>query len=189
MEPPITIRDGFFPAADDRDMEQMWHYLELQRFDASYSPVPRFEAWFNDVEAPYTYGAGNRARTYLPRRIPWVVSGMMDRLNNWASLDFNCWFVNGCVDQKDHLGWHADDSPEMDTKHPIAIVSIGADREIWFKPIGGTSDDVTKVPTENGRMIMMHATMQEAWLHRIPKGSRSCGPRISFTFRRILAVD
>jgi hypothetical protein len=32
--------------------------------------APRFEAYFNEVPAPYTYGRGAGRRTYLPQ--PWT---------------------------------------------------------------------------------------------------------------------
>ena len=36
---------------------------------------------------------------------------------------YNVCFLNRYDDQRNHLGWHADDSPEMDHDHPIAVVS------------------------------------------------------------------
>lgn len=50
-----------------------------------------------------------------------------------ASCDFNACFLNKYDDQHQHLGWHADNFEGMDPKAPIAVMSFGAEREIWLK--------------------------------------------------------
>lgn len=100
-------------------------------------------------------------------------------------------FLNGYRDGQDHLGWHADDSPEMDDKRPIAIVSLGARREIYFAPLLNSdtpkkpdNTQVEKVWLEHGSLCLMLPGMQDTHMHRIPKASyQNCGPRVSLTFR------
>ena len=43
--------------------------------------------------------------------------------------------------------------------------------------------EVEKITLGHGSVLVMHAGMQQTHLHRIPKHSRPCGPRISLTFR------
>jgi alkylated DNA repair dioxygenase AlkB len=122
---------------------------------------------------------------------------------------FDVVFLNGYKDGSDHLGWHSDDSEEMDDMRPIAIVTLGQAREIWFRerPItkllgNGTisldsgppkratnvtvtsQPEVEKLTLEHGSLCLMAAGMQDTHQHRIPKAAfQPCGPRISLTFR------
>ncbi len=70
----------------------------------------------------------------------------------------------------------------MDDNRPIAIVSLGAEREIYFCPIGNTAE-ITKLKLANGSICVMPAGMQDTHLHKIPKAGFDCGPRVSLTFR------
>ena len=87
------------------------------------------------------------------------------------------------------MGWHADDSPEMDTTHPIAVVSFGAERFIWTKDKSckGNIPDEDKYMLGDGSLFVMPAGFQENHLHKIPKSDRlDCGGRISLTFRKFV---
>jgi hypothetical protein len=76
----------------------------------------------------------------------------------------------------------------MDHNHPIAVVSLGAERELWWKPKSFAGE----VPFEwrqmmgNGSLFVMPAGFQLSHVHRIPKCNKPCGMRISLTFRRFL---
>lgn len=190
MEAPVTyVRE--FISADH--FESLWNCIPWVRLD-----VPRRECWMNDYGLPYTYGSGDFSRTYesLERWIPFV-SLIKDMLNEVYESKYDCCFINGYDSGKDHLGWHADDSPEMDHKHPIAVISLGAEREIWFRTstdlISGRKlySEPVRQSLESGSLLIMHSYMQETWQHRIPKSSvHNCGPRLSMTFRKlILPVD
>ena len=74
----------------------------------------------------------------------------------------------------------------MDQTHPIAVVSFGAERDIWVKEFNtkGNIPDDDKYLLENGSLFIMPAGFQQKYLHRIPKHNRPCGPRISLTFRK-----
>lgn len=96
-------------------------------------------------------------------------------------------FLNGYVDAKDHLGWHADDGETMDDERPIVIVTFGSAREIWFCPEGDTNN-VTKLVLESGSMCVMAPGMRDTHKYRIPKAGFLCGPRISTTFRGFVAA-
>lgn len=173
--------------------------------------TPRFEYYCNDYPDPYTYGRGRGRRLYEPR--PWhpAIVEIRNRLEARACTAFEVCFLNGYHDGTHHLGWHADDSPEMDDGRPIAIVSLGATREIWFRPtppellVAGEQRDELSAdrralervsvprrtdagPTERldlagGSLCLMASGMQDSWQHRIPKASRPVGPRVSLTFR------
>lgn len=96
--------------------------------------VPRREHYSSDRNLPYTYGQGDYARTYHPS--PWhpAMRVVQDLLLLRLSINFDLCFMNGYVTGQDHLGWHADDSPMIDHQAPIAVVSLGDVRQLWFRP-------------------------------------------------------
>lgn len=153
--------------------------------------LPREEYYVNDFLAPYTYGRGENARTYQPQ--PWhpTIRGLQEALDRFLGVQFDTCFLSHYPDFDDHLGWHADDSPEMDPDRPIAVVSVGATRPIWFKPKTAPKGfEPVQLRLCGGSLLVMEAGMQRDWYHRIPKSSdQRCGPRISLTFRGFRNVE
>lgn len=107
-----------------------WFGLGAPRID------PRREYYVNPNGRAYTYGKKAGQRTYEAKAMTSAIEELWKLAERACSCSFDVCFLNGYEDGRDQLGWHADDSPEMDPARPIAIVSLGAAREIWFKPIG-----------------------------------------------------
>ena len=72
---------------------------------------------------------------------------------------------------------------DVHTPRPIVVVSFGAEREIWTKPIGAGPEKIEKILLGNGSVFVMEAGMQYTHVHKIPKHSAPCGPRVSLTYR------
>jgi alkylated DNA repair dioxygenase AlkB len=193
----------------DQLFQTLWAEEQWVRHDK----VPRRECYHNLVEASYTYGVKDFARTYEPA--PWhpKVLEMREKLHADGHGPYEVCFLNGYEDGSDQLGYHADDSPEMDDTRSIAIISLGAEREIWFKrrpelvdeamkadpafKLRGDVMDATelaalrlrysepyKLRLGHGSLCLMLPGMQDTHFHRIPKSDRhNCGPRISLTWR------
>lgn len=177
-KPPITYQNAFVKSVD-QVFEALKNDLQWERRGST----PRSEYYINDLgEVPYVYGKGAGQRTYLPRKTHPEIQKIKDDLRAMTGFEFEVCFLNRYHDQSDHLGWHADDSPEMDDARPIAVVSLGVEREIWFCPKDDTKT-VTKQKLEHGSLCLMAAGMQDTHMHRIPKAGFSCGERISLTFR------
>ena len=136
----------------------------------------------------YKYGKGINERSYIAAPFSEEVTLIRDELNIGFGTNYNVCFLNRYDTQKNQLGWHADDSPSMDLSHPIAVVSFGAEREIWWKEQSYKGE----IPPENrrrlqsGSLFIMPLGFQELYYHKIPKCDRECGIRISLTFRRYL---
>lgn len=178
---PLYI-NGFVPKEiADSEYERLWNNLSWVQRDQT----PRREYWQNDYDLPYTYGSGEFARTYEAQ--PWddFIRETMQSLNEQYGITLDCCFVNGYEHQRQHLGWHADDSPEMNPEQPVAVISLGAEREIWYRRKDDHTD-ITKVLLGHGSLFMMPAGMQQTHDHRIPKASRVVGPRISLTYRSLI---
>lgn len=176
---PITYLPGFI-----KDPDRL--YAELQKADwLRHEDSNRCEYYCNDFPLPYTYGRGRGVRTYQVQPYLPAILEIRAALEAEAKHVFEVCFLNRYLNQSDSLGWHSDDSPEMDDLRPIGIVSFGVEREIWFRKIGepATPETVQKLKLGHGSLCLMHAGMQETWEHRIPKASFQCGERISMTFR------
>lgn len=192
---PITYLPGF------SDMTTANALFETLRDDLDWvrhDKTPRSEYYANVAGTPYTYGTPPFARTYQAQ--PWTVGLVMLRqmAEKAAGCKFDVVFLNRYHDQTDHLGWHADDSPEMDDERPIAIISLGVERDIWFrgndpasrsKPGFSAALGHAGLKLEHGSMCLMHAGMQDTHQHRIPKAGFQCGERISLTFRGLAAPE
>lgn len=151
--------------------------------------APRDECFMATETLEYTYGKGF-TRTYNSVPLHNLVQEIMDKLNSDFGCQYNVCFLNYYKSEKEQLGWHSDDSPEMDPTHPIAVVSFGATREIWIKEkeVTGNIPDDNKYKLENGSLFVMPSGFQETMLHKIPKADRPCGGRISLTFRKFIQI-
>ncbi len=213
MAAPIIYKAEFLPrypglvenspqASADIAFTRLRDELEWEHRDA-----PRQEYYCNDVPKAYMYGRGVGQRLYEPRPYHHVILAIRAQIELLTGSVFEVCFLNRYLNSRNQLGWHADDSPEMDDGRPIAIVSLGAEREIWFRPIqsvvcagcgqekGHKMDcqerratktrygEVEKIKLGHGSLCLMGPGMQDAWQHRIPKASFECGERISLTFR------
>ncbi len=148
--------------------------------------IPRSEHWCNYKNQSYTYGSGEGERTY--EASPWTLPLTMvgELINSRFGIHFEGCFSNYYLDSSDHLYWHSDDDPGIDHSKPIAVVSLGAEREIWFQKIGDKGETKNKLLLKNGSLLFMPAGFQATHQHRIPKAGRVVGPRISLTFRSLL---
>jgi hypothetical protein len=145
--------------------------------------APRRECFLSELGLPYTYGSGMGTRTYWPKSAPAVMAELTKAAEDACGCRFELCFANGYAGEREHLGWHADDSPEIDDGRPIAVMSLGAAREIWVKPKGAGPETVEKILLPSGSLFVMGAGMQDTHVHRIPKNSAPCGPRVSLTWR------
>jgi len=189
MDVPITYLPNFI-GEPDKILAVLQNELEWERR----GDTPRSEFYSNDVGEPYTYGNGAGRRTYLARPYHAEVLAIRKRLEEFVASSFvfhqpvkpvfEVCFLNRYLNQSDALGWHSDSSPEMDDDRPIATISLGVEREIWFRPNGKENlEKITKLKLGNGSMCLMHPGMQDTHQHRIPKAGFQCGERISLTFR------
>lgn len=184
MSPPITYIPDFIPK---NQSDRLFEALRTKLDWVQHSDAPREEYYCNDHWKPYTYGRGDGRRTYEPQ--PWTEE--IREIQAWVrgflcGTELDVCFLNRYDNERNWLGWHSDDSPEMDPARPIAIVSLGQEREIWFAPLSDRKD-LHKVLLEHGSLCIMAAGMQQTHQHKIPKAGFKCnGARISLTFRGYL---
>lgn len=165
--------------------KELWDQLPWERRP----DAPRRECWMNDFGRSYTYGSGKGVRTYDAK--PWHAHVLVvrDMLKEKYNIYFDGCFVNGYEGERDWLGWHADDDPNIDHTRPIAVVSLGQARAIQtrVKPgLAGSENKPVTYTLDSGSLFLMPAGSQFTHQHRIPKVGHVALPRISLTFRGLL---
>lgn len=190
----IYIAEWYSKAAANEIFSVLWNGLDWERR----GNTPRREWYHDKLGEPYTYGKGVGVRTYESHSINEPTGQYLYQIwrnvEDYIGFGMDVCFINGYEDKRDQLGWHADDSPEMDDDRPIAIVTFGGEREIMFRrdkekylQTHESADDlnleVTKLLLNHGSLCVMPAGFQDTHQHRIPKASAEVKPRISLTFR------
>lgn len=84
-------------------------------------------------------------------------------------------------DGRDSVAPHGDRQAELVPGWPIAIVSLGAPRDMLVRAHAGGS--ARRVTLEPGSVLVMSHASQRTHEHGIPKSARAAGPRISLAFR------
>jgi alkylated DNA repair dioxygenase AlkB len=140
---------------------------------------PRLVAWMAAGQAVYRYsGADNVATPWTP-----AVTAIRRRLDESEGFIHNACFLNLYRNERDSIGWHADDEPLFGQAPAIASLSLGARRRFQIRRKGGGG--ATQVHLDHGDLLVMGGTFQENYEHAIPKETHGCGERINLTFRRI----
>ena len=143
--------------------------------------IPRLQCWMGDPGSGYSY-SGIRLQ---PK--PWSkdVLNIKTRIESLTEHKFNSVLLNYYRNGQDSVSWHADDEKELGDKPTIGSISFGAVRKFQFR--AKSTDDVRKFNIElrNGSLLLMGDTLQNNWLHQLPKAPGLVRPRINLTFRRI----
>jgi alkylated DNA repair dioxygenase AlkB len=185
---PVTYCPGFIENPDIA-YEALLAALPWSRYEGSmygkpYS-VPRDEVWVSPY--PYIYSK----RTYPAYDVwPPELLAIKSKVEAAANTKYEAVLLNLYRNEKDSVSSHCDDEPRMSPYHPIASVSLGAERLFrmrTFKDKTGIyragGDFREELILGNGSLLIMHAGMQDGWKHEVPKSSEPCGGRINLTFR------
>ena len=145
-------------------------------------PQPRLSAWYG--EAAYRYSG----LTLQPN--PWTtrLSAIREKVEAVTGHSYNSVLLNYYRDERDCMGMHSDDEPELGPRPTIASLSLGAIRDFRLKHRSRSDLDTVKLPLPSGSLLLMAGETQRHWRHGIARRSRPCDPRINLTFRRIFAA-
>jgi len=181
----VLLFPGFFPAVEADALFAVlttniaWRQDKIMMYGREIDQ-PRLVAWYGDAGKSYTYSG----ITLTPQ--PWTpeLLQIRQRVEPVAGVAFNSVLLNLYRSERDSVGWHSDDEPELGTNPVIASVSFGAARAFQFKhktdPQLRAAVDLT-----HGSLLVMRGTTQHFWKHQIPKSTRPHAPRINLTFRII----
>ena len=143
---------------------------------------PRLVAWYGDDARSYSYSGITLCA------LPWtpVLLQIKEKVETLCQHSFNSVLVNYYRDQRDSMGFHSDDEPELGPAPAIASVTFGAARQFVLKHRYRKEVANVKLLLPSGSLLLMKGATQANWKHGIPKVTKQCGPRINLTFRRIL---
>ena len=142
---------------------------------------PRLLAWVGDPDAPYRYSG----KTYQP--LPWtgLLQGLRSQVEALAGASFNSVLLNYYRNQRDSMGLHADDEPELGQQPVIASLSLGEERVLYFRHKRDRDQRGLDLSLPSGSVLVMRGDTQSNWKHGLRKLTRQCGPRVNLTVRMI----
>jgi alkylated DNA repair dioxygenase AlkB len=144
---------------------------------------PRLLAWYGDSGSEYTYSG----ITLSP--MPWteLLLDMKKRVESVTRESFNSVLLNYYRDNRDSMGFHSDDEPELGEEPVIASVSLGEERTLVLKHKIDKLAKPVRLRLASGSLLLMKGDTQRCWKHGIAKETRRCGARVNLTFRHIAA--
>jgi alkylated DNA repair dioxygenase AlkB len=144
-------------------------------------PQPRLTAWYGDEDARYEYSGLELAP------LPWTPRLLAIRasVEKAAGSRFNSVLLNYYRNERDSMGMHSDDEPELGPEPVIASLSLGETRTLVFRHRSERSRKSLRIELGDGSLLLMRGASQRNWKHGIAKERRACGARVNLTFRRI----
>ncbi len=141
-----------------------WSSEKMRMYDKLVD-VPRLTAWYRD-----------------PDPLPETLAVIRARVGALLGVRFNAVSLNYYRDGADSVAWHSDHDEDLVADPVVALVSLGAVREMQLRP---------KVPPrrllrcdlEPGSILAMSGDVQSYWEHHIPKVARPTSARISVALR------
>lgn len=158
--------------------ELPWEQRSVRMFGRAI-PEPRLVAWLGDADAAYTYSG----RLNVPT--PWTptVAALREAVSSRLEHAFNGALANLYRSERDGMGYHADDEPELGPSPLIASLSFGATRRFVVRARRGEARHELRLGP--GSLLVMGGTMQHEFVHALPKQRTPLGARINLTFRRL----
>ena len=126
---------------------------------------------------PYNYSQMTyEARSMHPSLVP-----VAERLHEELNIAFNNCLLNFYLSGDSTMGFHSDNTSNLQANTGVAIVSLGSQRGITYR---NKADQAVRrtYPLAPGSLLYMDSEVQDNWMHAIKKDAVA-GPRISLTWR------
>lgn len=170
---------------------------QVEYFTGDLARVRVFGKWHNLPRKQATYGDPGLTYTYsgiqTPAR-PWPppLQHVRDLLVRVTGHHYNFVLINRYKDGSDKMGEHKDDERELDTNVPIASLSLGQERNFYFRhqdsrPPKKLKIDKVQMQLQHGSLLLMNSPTNNFWYHALPPRKASQGVRVNLTFRKIVA--
>lgn len=108
---------------------------------------------------------------------------VQDRVERYLQTRFNSISLQYYRDGSDSVAWHNDHREELVPLPVIALVSLGAAREMLVRSKARPRRTIS-CDLDPGSLFVMSGRAQEFWEHHIPKVHRPIGARISIALRQ-----
>ena len=139
---------------------------------------PRLSAWYGEKAYAYS-GLRLQPTPFTP-----LLLTLRDAVEAATGHAFNSVLLNYYRNERDSMGLHSDDEPELGTRPAIASLSFGEARTFILKH--KHTRQTVRVPLTDGSLLLMAGDTQQYWLHGINKMTKSLQGRINLTFRKIV---
>lgn len=152
--------------------------------------IPRKQTAFGEPNTTYHFSGINvAARDWtiddgtIDSKVGQELEQICKRVGKTACCTFNYTLINNYINQTNSIGYHSDDERELGQFPVVAGLSLGEEREIYFK--SKITKKVIKILLPHNSLVIMHYPTNRYWEHSIPKTARPLGQRISLTFRSV----
>jgi alkylated DNA repair dioxygenase AlkB len=144
-------------------------------------PQPRLTAWYGEGGARYVYSGIDLDP------LPWTPRLLAIKASVEQATDsrFNSVLLNYYRNERDSMGMHSDDEPELGALPVIASLSFGDARTLVFRHRSDRSRKPIRIELGDGSLLLMRGATQRNWKHGIAKERRPRGARVNLTFRHI----
>ena len=139
---------------------------------------PRLSAWYGEKAYAYS-GLRLQPTPFTP-----LLMTLRDAVEAATGHAFNSVLLNYYRNERDSMGLHSDDEPELGPRPAIASLSFGEARTFLLKH--KHTRQTMRVPLTDGSLLLMAGDTQQYWLHGINKMTKSLQGRINLTFRKIV---
>ena len=181
----IELHGGFL--SETRARTLLDHLLETTPWQQ-----PRVKVWGKWHRTPRLVALyGNKGLHYaysetLHGALPWTaqLTRLKQQVEKACTQRFNAVLLNYYRDGQDTMGWHADDETELGLQPCIASLSLGAARDIHFRPKSRACPPV-HLNLQHGSLLLMRGDTQQHWQHHVPRRASCREPRLNLTFRFI----
>ncbi len=180
FQPQCDLGSGYDELFERLLTETPWREESIKVFGKTHLQ-PRLVAWYGDPGASYTYSGIQH------EPLPWTetLSLLRIHVSDVTEASYNSVLLNLYRNERDSMGLHADDEPELGPEPIIASLSLGEQRSIYFQHRHRRDIKNLNLPLPSGSLLVMRGATQRNWKHGLRKLSRPCGPRINLTFRWI----
>ena len=183
--PELEIIEEFYDAAESNCLYQ--RLLQEQNWpDNRYTVagrqfiLPRLQTWHADPGIHYSYSNNLLyTRSWTP-----LLSGIREKVEAFLNFPFNSVLVNLYRNGEDHVGWHADNEPELGEQPFIASLTFGVERQFCFRH--KKTSETGRILLRSGTLLIMQPDFQQYWLHSVPIDKNVTQERINLTFRKVI---
>lgn len=154
--------------------------------DAAFAWLVENIGWLDTMRARRTASFGRAynysGQVYPSAPMPELVRTIAHEARALAGHAFDNCLCN-FYESGETMGFHADSYDELVLDSSIAIVSLGAPRQLLFRSRDRAQQQSYLL--EHGSVLLMDRATQEKWQHALPR-MPGAGARMSLTFRRFL---
>lgn len=157
---------------------------------ALFKPLNQSVVWDERMSArrtasfglPYHYSG----MSYQEQPFPEPLSALIEAITPYAGFVANNCLFNFYANGLSRMGFHCDEVEGLEPGTGVAIVSLGAMRELAFRRMD-SKEIQWRYRLEHGSLFVMSAQTQAHFKHGILPDPKQPKARISLTFRAIMA--